>query len=387
MRKTVIILVFVSMILLSSYRVNAGIGLSPALKEFEFKPNMELDITYTVRRVSADRELKIYTTGDLGEYASLEKTSMVGSGSFNVHVKLPDHIEKPGKNTLYVRVEEVVDESAGIGTKISVGALMVFYVPYPGKYAEISKFSLSNINEGEPLDVNVEVFNLGKENLVVMGALEILNQENVTLGTHSLGAQLIDSQTKKTLSKKIDTSSYKPGPYNAKAIIDYGEIIEKETDFKIGTLRVEITNWTREFEKEKINPFKIQVESKWNTEISDIYAEVNITKDDVFVDYFKTPSIYLAPWTQAELSGFFNAEQAGTGIYNANITLHYGGETTEKIVDLKVYSEGFLASIKENLILIIAIIAGAIILVMALIITYLLGRMHAKKDKKTKRKR
>ena len=57
------------------------------------------------------------------------------------------------------------------------------------------------------------------------------------------------------------------------------------------------------------------MESKWNTEISDIYAEVNITKDDVFVDYFKTPSIYLAPWTQAELSGFFNAIQSFSNLY------------------------------------------------------------------------
>lgn len=356
-----------------------AVGVGPALTRINFQPNLEFSVDYIVVGVGGDQELEIYSRGDLKDYVSFDKTNLTGEGNFKTTIKLPPHIEKPGPNPIYIGVIEALPEGGGMGARVGVEAVILINVPYPGKYAEVS-VSVGNINEGEDLEFRVNVNNLGLENIDALTNVEVYSGEE-KIETVDLGQKYIETQKEWEFMKKHNSSDYKPGPYKAIAVVNYGKITKAETEFKIGSLFVNITNWTTEVIEGKINPFEIEIESLWNTPISNIYADVNITDktNNGSVDFFKTPSVSLNPWQKTTLQGYLNAEKIKTGAYEANVTLFYEDATTGKIIEINV--------INPRKALIIKLAIGSIIGIAVLIIIYLVWRRYGKIIKKRKGKR
>jgi len=185
----------------------------------------------------------------------------------------------------------------------------------------------------------------------------------------------METQTEKEFRKTIDKNNFKPGTYNATVTLTYDVgIISVEKEFRIGTSFFDIINWTSEFKPGKINNFDIEIESFWNSMVDYIYAEVNVSKNEGQIDFFKTPSVSLEPWKRTILKGFFNAEGVSSGNYRANITLFYEGKTTEKVVDIMV-KEGNLG---------IVIVAGIMVILGIFIIFFLFKKYGKKKSHKKK---
>ncbi len=350
--------------------VEAHIGLSPAIIKNDFEPNSDFSVEYLILSDWTEG-FEIYSEGDFAEYVTFDKNETMG-GKFIAFINFPESFDEPGRRKLYIRVRQKIPGISGVGVKLEVGALISIRVPYPGKYAEISSFNVETVNEGDPVEFGVGVINYGTETLVAQTRVEVSSDGKI-IDNFDLGTESISPSESKGFTKKTEGNYYKPGFYNVTAIVNYEEktLFEYRT-FRVGTKLVEITNWTSEFNESKISPFIIQIESKWNNDLKDVYAEVSVSDFGEELDSFKTPTIELKKWEKAELSGFLNTDKLKSGNYKANITVFYDGGINGKVVDIRTeIPDSFLYNLGTNTILMVVLIALGIIflIVMTIVIT------------------
>jgi len=345
---------------------SSSLGLSPALVEVNFKPGLNFSVTYNVLALPSQK-LTTHALGDFNDSVTFDKQELFGGQQFTANIKLPSEALKVGKNRLFVGVGEFIDEEEGegIGTRLEVNSLILIHVPYPGKYAEITSFSVKNVNKGEPLNVILEVINRGKENLSVHSYIDVYSGDK-KIDTLELGTKPLETEQLRKFKGTFQTNNYAFGNYKLVAIADYGGQATSEKEVKIGEMFVNITNYTRSFESGKINKFLIEVESLWNSKIDNLFAEVRVTKEDIALDVLKTPSLSLDPWKKVNLEGYLNAENSEIGEYKAEITLFYGNETTTQIVSLNATGRN----------LVMYAIIGVILIIAVLILFFVLRRMR-----------
>jgi len=359
--------------------ISSALGIRPGKIEFNFQPNFERTITYTVFGADSEMSTELYVEGDLAEYVKLDKEILVGGGSFIATLKLPEYIEKPGKHRILIGAKEKPDEEligTTIGTAVDIRGVIDIYIPYPGKYLEIVKFQSHNVNVGEPVNFELNIINSGKETVNITPKIEIISQEK-TIETLYLKERVLKSQEKINLYKVLDTTDYNPGRYNSIAIIDYGKIAKAESKFRIGELIINITNYTKQIIIGGLQSFNIEIESGWNENIDGAYAEVSILNGSTTLLSFKTSSTSLTPWENKTITGFFDTEGFTEGIYDANITVSYYGKDVGKSSSKLVKIE----FIKETEQLLIWLIIGGIILlgvIVLLIKKYLLKNVKKK---------
>lgn len=354
----------------------AALGVSPGKIEINFEPNLEASYTFQVIGDDPSVELEIFTRGELGKYVSFDKKSLSGGGVFTAMLKLPGAIDKPGVHEIMVVVREKVDEAAGIGTAIAIQVPIYIHAPYPGKYAEIA-LSSHNVNVGEPVSLYLTIISRGNEEINANPNIEIFS-ENESVEKFSLEQAKVTSQESITLKKILNTSGYKPGAYTALAVVGY-EAGEAKTaaEFKIGTLFVSIINYTEKINIGGISKFQVWIESNWNSRIDSVYANIFITKkaNSTSLAGFKTPYTNLEQWGTGMLEGFFDAGNFTAGMYNANITLMYAGNSSSSIASVEFIS-------KERGFMIISIIAVvAAVLIIAFLIRRFMLKNATKKEK------
>lgn len=360
-RKRVIISLFLFGIILFLNNVSS-LGVSPALKEYNFKPGLEAEITYRVFATSADMELELYVAGELAEYVNLDRESLVGGGSFTATLKLPEDVKlKPGKNRIYIGVKEKVDDeliSSSIGTSVTIQVVILIHVPYPGRYLEVDLKS-KDVNVNEPIDFELDIKSYGEENVIVTPKIEISSGDKI-LDVLEFRERIILSQELVQLKKTFYPEEYNPGNYKATAIVDYeGETAIDEETFRIGELIINILDYTKRVLIGKTSAFDLSIESGWNDKIDGAYAEVSFLDNfgNKILD-FPTFTTNLAPWENKTITGYFDSSNFSSGFYDANITLIYFGKDVGKsenqIVKVEFVNE-------NNLILIGGIILGVIV--------------------------
>jgi hypothetical protein len=378
--KKVVLLFFCAFFLIfNSNNIHASsLGLTPAIIEQDFESNGKFLVSFNVLGASEDQELFVFAEGDFSEYVTFDKTNFTGGTTFTAYIDLPAQTIKYGKNKLYIKVKEIFESDSGIGTKLEIGALVIIRVPYPGKYAEIRSFEVNEVNENESVIFISKIENMGSQGIIANVSVDIFSEEQV-IESIFLASKEISPRETKTFAGA--TKGYRAGAYNATVILDYGGDVKEEVEkqFRVGGLSVDIINWTSEIIQGKISEFEIEIESKWNNNIENVYAEVNISKEDGFSDVFKTPSIKLGRWEKAKLNGFVNAENLESGKYEAKILLFYEDKTTEKVVNVEIVSSEL-----NTIIIKYAIIAVIIVLILIVFIIFILFK-KINKSKKIKK--
>lgn len=379
-----LILAFALFILLSGIfftsNVSAIISISPAKMVLDFQPGMEFSTSYYVE-TEPGNDIKVYATGDLAQYTSFDMQQFTGTGSFTAYVKLPDVIEKPGGHQLYIMAEQVPGKQKGaISTLVAVGSLIIINVPYPGQYLETSSLMVEDVNLGEPVNFKIDVFNLGTDDTVVYGRIDISSSEKKD--TLNIENKFLKTRETTTIQSTLDTSKYSPGIYIAEARIYYSDkMIPLSKVFRIGTLFVNITNWTEKLFSNKINKFDIHVRSQWNDNIDDVYGEVKVFNNGNVVTTFKTPSIKLSRWDEGKLEGYLDASLLEPGKYTAEINLYYKDKSTKKMIELTLEKP----STNRTLIIIIIVSAIIVVAIISLIIILYIRKLK-RESKKSSRK-
>lgn len=349
----------------------SGLGLSPAIVEFDFAPGGVHEITFSVHSENPQQEVEVFLGGDFAKYAALSTERLVGSGNFKVLIKLPDSIELPGRHDLGVGVREIPGEQEFIGTKVEVIGQIRINVPYPGRYAEID-LNVKDGNVNEQIPIEVYVANKGKEEFNVNVNVNFLN-DGKNIFNIPFKPVFLKPNEDRYFRKFLDTTGFRPGNYIAEAVVNYGEEARTSRTFRIGSLFVNITNFTQALPKEGIKRFSVDIESMWNNNVDEVYADVNISNSTKSLG-FRTPSVNLDSWEKKTLVGFVDTLDL-EGNYKTDIILYYSGQKSFASGELVIFRE------KSNYTI---IITGLLLIVVVLVILIILfvKKRNRKKMKK-----
>jgi len=338
--------------------VLAVAGVTPASYEIKFKPGLKQAFSFDFFS-DTNSNFEIYAEGDLADYVTFDKKNLIGGGKVGVLLELPNEIDPPGLHRLLIGARQLPDKKAGITFASNIRAVIKVDVPYPGKYAEM-EFLVSNANINEPINFKIKITNKGRESIntntyidVFNGKkqLETLNLESYTL----LPDEIIE------LEKNLSTENYKAGDYLAVANVDYEvKTLKRESKFRLGELRVEINDVTRNFKPLRINPMEIAIESFWNDPIDYLYANVSILDSNIS---FLTPYVKVSPWQQTTLVGYFDTSTLTKKSFKAQVTLFYNNLTTQKTFNLRIVEDP-----KPINYVLVALIALIVILLLSLVL-------------------
>lgn len=371
---------FVLFIIFFMPLINAGVvSVSPTHFQYFFKPNMEENITIRAYSSEPNQTLGIYVVGDLSNYTKINKTEIVGKGSFLVNIKLPNKIEVPGNHRILLGVIEKSENSGGIGAVAAVQASVDIMVPYPGKYTE-NTLTIANINEKENSSYTFVVNNLGTDDIVISPILYIKNYNKTILFSQNLETVIIKSGEKTTFTGSIDTSNLLPGVYYGEVIFNYGNYgqnVSIEKEFNIGTFLMDINDYSYEFLEGKINKFYITSKNLWNSPMDDVFSTVSITDNGNMLDYFVTPSFDFLPWDVKNLTGFFDATNVSAGKYVGNIQIFYENKTTSKLV--AIYVKKAEKTELRKTVEIVLVSGGLSILLLIIVIIYLTIKLYKRR--------
>ncbi len=366
---------------------SSSIGITPGSVYFLFKPGESYLINFHVIGVEPDQNLSVYASGDLAQYVKFDKIYFNGSEVFTAYIDLPDYIENPGDHQLSIRVGEVTDSKAGIGTKLEIGAKVTIAVPYPGKYAEINSFNIDNTNENDQFYISLLLKNLGSEEIEPSVYVEVYS-ENKLLDRYNFDTQKIPIFSSFKF-EKILKNPYKVGSYKAFAYAGINDenktVLRSNTTFSVGNIdkAVDILSWTTQVNKGKINPFNIQIKSKWNNNLKNVYATVNVTKDGNQSDFLQTPSVELKKWEEIKLSGYLNAENLIEGDYEGNISVYYyEDKSVGKNVSIKVAIPETPKKYNLALYIVIGVVASILIISAILFIIFKLRKVKPNAKRK-----
>ncbi len=344
---------FFVLVFVYSYQVIA-VGLSPAVAHIDFEANADTEIIWSVINTGDDAiNASLTTEGDLNKYVEMINKSAIVSphdfAQFHFIIHFPAYIEKPGNHALLIGAQEIPfnanGEEVGVVATAAVRARLYITVPYPGKYAETTLY-VSDINEKERVHFQVTGTSYGIQKINTYYA-------EVTLADHAgliiqkmktLPVSLL-SQESKTSDVLVHSETFVPGIYRTIAVgyYDGTPTFPDEKEFKIGTLLVNLTNYTQEFEEEKINRFDLELESRWNTKIDALFAAIRFNKDGNSVsETLKTPSIALEPWQKTWLSAFWDTRGLQPGEYHANISFYYVDKITSYDVPVVIKKKPFV---------------------------------------------
>ncbi len=316
-----------------------AIGVGSFTKNIGFYPNLNENYeAFVVNNVGLDIKVKLDAYGDLAEYVTFPEEYLDipagGKKFFTFNLKLPETI-RPGTNRLMIGATDVTPPPPGSGGIRAVTAAYKAFVitsPYPGKYLDIG-FSASDAAETKPVTFSINLLSRGTEAISrIYGTIEVFNEQG------SIGAVEIEEINdigpgeSRTIYSTWDSKGYKSGDYMAKATINYDNnqsILEAQ--FKIGTLFLEITNYTKEAYQGEINKIGIEIKSLWNTEIKDVYGEMEIASQTI-----NTMKTDLSPWGKTTLIAYWDASDVAVGDYIAQIRIYYEGKSMDELAKITV---------------------------------------------------
>lgn len=348
----------------------ASLGISPAIYDLDYVPGGEYEITYHVISDNPNSEVEVYAGGDFREYVTLSEKTVTGTGDFKVKIKMPFVIDKPGEHRIGIGAREKPAENQFIGTAIDISGSIRFFVPYPGRYAEI-ELNIPNGNIDENIPVEAHVTNKGVESLNVNTEIQFFEENGRFVYDMPFTPVVLASKEDRYFRKYLDTKGYKAGNYYAKAIVDYGDVVEINRTFRIGSLSVDIVNFTEKLQRGGIQKFFINIESKWNDNLNEVYADVNISNATKSFE-FRTPSVSLGGWQKETLTGFLDTEGMA-GQYKTAIVLNYGGQKNSVSGWLEIIEGGAEVSY------IVWGIIGIIILIVIIFIIWRIKRISISK--------
>jgi len=309
-----------------------AVGVSPPLAEYIFKPNISDSLHFYFRN-NQDRDITLLAnlSGELAHYAKITSrdSGLVKPNEkmyVDIDFSLPESIGESGWHSFNVVATELEATGGTVGARGQVVVPIRFFVQYPGKKLSL-KLEANDAGVGEDVNFKIFVSNLGTEPVEkAKVTVEIFKgSEKVGEVSSEEFAVGVLENVKKELFWNSGTNS--PGVYNAKATLSYEAGNEYANDsFRIGTFDIEVKNYTKEVGKGIVNKFFIELESKWNRNIENIFANVDVLKDGKTMTSFSAAMPTLAPWERKNISSFLDASNLNEGTYELEIRLNFSSE-------------------------------------------------------------
>jgi len=304
-----------------------GIGIRPAktLLVHEISPN-HAGTFWVVNNDQTEFLIKVRVEGELAEYVTLHTQEILFGEDDNAlpvsfELSLPENVP-PGVSTANIIVEQEIEGTEGIGSRIVLKHKIIVQGEYPDKYI-IAKL---NFHEGDDsIELVSEVENLGKRNISELQTKFYLNnkkQEAVVLDTEEIS---LARKENKLLSARIEKDLVKElGEFEVRAVTTYdGQKVEVIKNMIRGKPDVEISYFDEYMVAHKINEYSMDLLNKWNKKIENVFVDVEIRQNEKKVDSFRTRSVDIDGEITKRINDFYDAREKSVGEYTFVMIVHF----------------------------------------------------------------
>ena len=316
------------LVLLFSISFVSSLGISPAIKNINFEPGKQVNITfYILDAVNGAIYDVALRGGELVNYSSLSTDQVEGGGAFILTINFPLEISTPGEHSVSVGVKERPSETSFINTLVEIGSVVKTFVPYPGYYGDLS-LNIPDVNFNEQIPVELHITNRGDNPLEIREVfVEFISSSGEVLEKLDFTPATISVSADRYFRKYLSPENIGPGNYIGRAKVSYQDINrEINRSFRVGSLFVNITNYTDSILGKGIQKFYVTLESKWNSPVYGAYVDVNLSNGQ-YSALFRTPSIDISPWDSKTIESYIDTENLD-GFYNISLNASYHGQST-----------------------------------------------------------
>lgn len=321
------ILIVISVFLYSSM---FAIGLAPSISSLAVQPNNKYIVNYQVTGTD-NFEVDIGCDPLLKQYIQIGKTATDNQGikTFPLIFDFPKEIEKQGHETVSISIKEKPDHETSKGQQITgltvVEGRIYVDIPYSGLYAEMSAQAY-NANKGSEVEFAVTMKNFGQVDIADSNVKIDIYKDDAKIKTLESEKVSIPIGSAHEFIMYLTTDDLKPGIYSAKITGNYdSKKREIDTTFKIGTLDILMTGFTKEIYVNETNEFFIQIESLWNNPIEKVFADITISKDSKMIKKLQTPNYDLRPWDSQKIITYIDTQGWALGQYDIEVKLNFEG--------------------------------------------------------------
>ena len=307
-------------------------GVSPGSYSVDFELGLEREFIFDF---VLDDKQDLVIEGDLRDYVQLSRDYVWGENRVVVRLKLPQNFSELSEANLYPGVNNIWIVAGNARGVIKI------LVPYPDKYVD-AKLAAPNVNVGKDVNINLKVSNFGRVDAVVDARVEVVfdgevaqefEGEEIFLGV----SEIYDYDF------VFNSFNYSAGDYSVRAFVDSGgEEKIVEDGFRLGKKAVLISNYTREIKSGGLGKFEIEVESLWDEDMKEVYAEVRVigrqSDDGVSLERdvgFDSSIVSLGAWEKKRLVGYFDSEEI-EGEIMLSIDVYFDGEVESEVVRVDV---------------------------------------------------
>lgn len=304
-----------------------AIGIRPAKTTIESETVKDTTGTFWV--VNNDQlsfSASVYLEGELASSVTLLTKELVFREDvdalpvqFEVH--LPSQIP-PGTSTANIVVEQNFESSAeGVSSRLVLKHKILALGPYPDKYATVKV----NFHEsGDRIEFVSEVENIGKLDIGNVKTQFYVNdrkQEQQTLETEGTA---LKTKENKLLKATLPKSSFDNGEYEVSSVTTYDDQqVEVIKNLVIGAPDVEVAYFDKYFMAHKINQYTLDLLNKWNKDLKNVFVDVEVKKDGMKVDEFRTKSIDLPATLTQKIQDYYDARERNPGAYTFNLVVNF----------------------------------------------------------------
>jgi len=367
-----------------------AIGISPPRVTVDFQPFFkEENVFYIMNNIGQDMTADVEVYDELAPYFTPNKTSIEipngGTGEYRFKVQLPEKLE-PGLRWAHIKI-------IGNGKTVTPGMFQVrtavvgdyvVRVPYPGKYIDFWWTAFGDIKVNESANFAVEVASRGNETInEIYGYIDIfdINWTNVARVSTTKINNLEPAKTD-TVYAVWDSKGISPGVYHVKLTLYYdGLYKENVADMRIGSRNIRLINYTNIFEPDTIGKIDADIESMWNEQMNNIYAEINISNATQNVGNIKTPFVTLAPWGKSTLEGYWDSHGVVLGQYDMKITIFFDGISSTQYGKMLVTHQQRLSPNNNGMLYVILAVFITIFVVALGILLFVIKKKKTKKYK------
>jgi hypothetical protein len=303
-----------------------------------FEPYLEKEFSVYVS--NSEHIEAIMYPGELSQYATLIDSDPYGPPrEIRMRLSLPESLT-PGTYTVQFGGKEYYNVGGTVGGLAAVASRVTVLSLYDGFYPKFS-IAASDMGIGEQMNITVTIENFGTQDIAGAYAnIDIYDPNDNLVTTLKTNNAPVPSK-KNSLQPAIvqatfDSSKFDllPGFYKAVATLSYdGQTFPDKSaaTFRLGTLTVTVTDWTRVIYANVTNKFLVTISSDWAGRIDDVYARIS-TPDGIL----KTPNLDVDKFQTTQLEAYWEVKKTELGNQTINIELFYAGTSVTKQVVVEV---------------------------------------------------
>lgn len=345
------IIIFVLLILIVMQNI-IGLGITPGRSNLDFSPGIEREFSFNVVNTEHKKmNVAMIVEGDISSYIIIDNkvnsfSSEEESKSFKYKVKLPNTLS-PGVHKADIIVQELADDIKDNGmvikATVSVVTQLYVYVPYPGKYIDVSMDIIKD-QKSNVMNFYIPVISRGEEKIDnIKATIEIyMGLDKIT--SFSTTRVSLGKGERSELSGNWNPESPE-GNYLAVAEINYdGQKIKINKTFSIGNESIELLSiGANDFKLGDVAKIKILVQNKLSLDVKDANAFLRIFDSsmekvaDLKSDNYEVPSK-----SNKEIVIYWDTEKILKGRYSSELKVNY---------DKKFLLKNFKVDVSDNSIL------------------------------------